>query len=81
MSTLRRARHGRALREQIREHEQDLSRLDHELTHLNQQLRHARERALELTRSRPRRERALTRQRTLEPSPQPERSLSRGIDF
>ncbi len=81
MGALSRARHGRTLREQIHEREAHLARLDREHARLNQQLRQAREHALELTRSRPRLERGPSRQRTLEPSLQPERSLGRGIEM
>jgi conjugative relaxase-like TrwC/TraI family protein len=77
MGALSRARHGRSLREQIREREAELARLDSEHKRLTQQLRQARE----LARSRSRLERGPSRRRSLEPSLQPERSLGRGIDL
>ena len=66
LGVLGRARHGRALRDEIGEHEQTLARLDRELARLDRELRVTRERAFELARARPRLERGLTREPTLE---------------
>ncbi|MGH3005673.1 MAG: MobF family relaxase [Gaiellaceae bacterium] len=79
LGVLGRARHGRILREQISEHEQTRVRLDRELDQLDVKLRATRERALELARSQPRRERGLTRERGIERTP--ERSLGRGLEL
>jgi hypothetical protein len=81
MGPLRRARHGRSLRGEINDRQAELARLDPEVKRLNQELRRARQQALEHARGRSRLERGLAGDRTLEPGLQPERSLSRGIEF
>jgi conjugative relaxase-like TrwC/TraI family protein len=79
LGALGRARHGRSLRDQISHRGQRLTRLERELARLERQLRLTRERALELARAQPRRERGLTPARGIERGP--ERSLGRGIDL
>jgi ATP-dependent exoDNAse (exonuclease V) alpha subunit len=74
-----RARHGRALQDQISEQEARLARLDRELARLDQQLRRTRERALELAPTQPRHERGLSRGRPRGRAP--ERGLDRGIEL
>jgi conjugative relaxase-like TrwC/TraI family protein len=74
-----RARHGRALRDQLGEREQRVARLDRELERLERQLRTTRERALELVRSQPTPGRGLGRERDLERTPG--RGLDRGIEL
>jgi conjugative relaxase-like TrwC/TraI family protein len=81
MGALRRARHGRALRDQVNEREADLVQLDHELKRLNQELRQALQHALESARTRSKLERSLSRDRTLERDLRPEPSLDRGIEI
>jgi conjugative relaxase-like TrwC/TraI family protein len=74
-----RARHGRALRDEIDERKQLVARLDRELERRDRQLRTTRERALELVRSQPTPERGLGRERNLERTPG--RGLDRGIEL
>jgi conjugative relaxase-like TrwC/TraI family protein len=74
-----RARHGRALRDEIDERKQRVARLDRELERLDRQLRITRERALELVRSQPTPGRGLGRERDLERTPS--RGLDRGIEL
>jgi conjugative relaxase-like TrwC/TraI family protein len=80
LGVLGRARNGRALRDQIGEHEQRLARLDRELDRLDQQLRVTRQRTFELARTQPRPERGLSREPTRERGVGRERGLGRGIE-
>jgi conjugative relaxase-like TrwC/TraI family protein len=65
MGPLRRARHGRALRDRIEEGHQTLAGLDRELEQLHAKLRATRQRSLELARNQ-RPKRTLTRGRSIE---------------
>jgi conjugative relaxase-like TrwC/TraI family protein len=78
LGPLGRARHGRALRDQLADGEQQVSRLDRELERLDRQLRTTRQRALELIRDQRTPERGLGRERDLERTP---RGLDRGIEL
>jgi conjugative relaxase-like TrwC/TraI family protein len=74
-----RARHGRALRDQFADREQQVSRLERELERLDRQIRTTRERALDLARTQPPPGRGLDHERGLERTPG--RSLERGIEL
>jgi hypothetical protein len=73
LGALARARHGRALRDELGDHEQRLARLDQRLEQVDRQLRVTRARQFELTRSEPGRGRGLGRERS-------ERSTGRGLE-
>jgi conjugative relaxase-like TrwC/TraI family protein len=79
LGPIRRARHGRTLRDQIDERRERLASVDRQLERLDKQLRRTRERARELYRNQPPPERSLGREREL--GRIPERGLSRGIEF
>jgi hypothetical protein len=79
LGLVRRAQHGRALRDQIDERRERLAGVERELERLDKELRGTRERARELYQSQPPPERGLGRERELGRTP--ERSLSRGIEL
>jgi hypothetical protein len=66
LGPLRRARRGKALRDQIEERHERVEQLEGELDQLNAKLRATRERALELARNQPRPKRNLARGRNIE---------------
>jgi conjugative relaxase-like TrwC/TraI family protein len=73
LGVLGRACHGRALRDQVGEHEQHLARLDRRLEQIDEELRVTRARAFELTRSEPTLRRGTGRERL-------ERRTGRGLE-
>jgi conjugative relaxase-like TrwC/TraI family protein len=75
LGVLGRARHGRALRDQIHECQQRLALLDREHERIDKVLRLTRARALELGDAQPRHERGLGRKRSIERPP------GRGLDL
>jgi hypothetical protein len=77
LGPLGRARHGRALRDQLADRKQQVSRLDRELERLDHQLRTIRERALDLAKTRSTAERGLSRTHGLAQ----ERGLGREIEL
>jgi conjugative relaxase-like TrwC/TraI family protein len=73
LGPLARARHGRALRHELGDHEQRLARLEQRLGQLDRELRVTRARAFELTRAEPTLGRGLRRERL-------ERATGRGLE-
>ena len=81
LGTLGRARHSRALRQQIEEQRRTVKRLDRERERIEEQQRLNRKRMRELVPREPRPERGLGRERGIERGLERERSLDRGIDL
>jgi hypothetical protein len=81
LGTLGRARHSRALRQQIEEQRRTVKRLDRERERIEEQQRLNRKRMRELVPREPRPERGLGRERGIERGLERERSLDRGIEL